>query len=252
MAKRKDALVASTVASLDGFRKLSANRRRVALGEQTVEWASRHGVSCIILPAGYLRAKGDSDIRVVSRPLVTAAQDFGIAIVIGVDTCTDNDSSKVVQSEHARSKRKKNSLPYHAVVWAPNDQTHVWRQRSTTSKDWNVDKSLVTQKREIKLGQRALSLLMCGESFNPILRDRIVNQIFPDLVVVPVHSAAGMRHHHAFQFFARHGIPMVRSVHAWGHAKNELVKAQNKTAEVATEGQWRDRDSWIKARAFNL
>lgn len=245
-------VIASTVASLCGFRTIGANGVRLALGLQVLKWASGTGVSFLLFPAGYLRASSvasDREVAGIAAPLVDAAQKYGVAITIGIDACEPTSASKVGNLNQVQ----RGALPFFGLAFVPGKHVEVWRQRSTTRENGNmIPQHLAIEVREISVKNRRLAVLLCGESFSPVLRERLTSSNPPDLLAVPAHTAAGMRHHNAFAFFATHGIPMLRAVHAVTGAKNELLRPGGLSTAAVAEKIHRESGTWLHVRAFKL
>jgi hypothetical protein len=242
-------VVASTVASLCGFGTIRANDVRLKLGLRALEWARETCVSFVLFPAGYLRAFSDRDVAGVAAPLVDAARKHGMAITIGIDTCDPTTARKVDLSEQVR----RGALPFFGIAFVPGQPVKIWRQRSTTSGNGKrIPQPLAAEVREISLRKHRLAVLLCGESFSPVLRAGLTAGTPPIVLAVPAHEAAGMRHHNAFSFFTSHGTPMLRAVHAATGAKNELVRPGGSIAAVVSEKTLSESETWLHVRAFEL
>jgi hypothetical protein len=243
-------VIASTVASRYGFRTMGANGVRLALGLQALKWAHETSASFLLLPAGYLRASSETDVARVAAPLIKAAQEYGVAITMGIDACGPMAARK---AGHSNMVVRRGTLPLFGVAFVPGEQVKTWRQRSTTRENGNmIPPNCVVETREILIQNRRFAVLLCGESFSQILRARLTAGTPPDLLAVPAHEAAGMRHHNAFAFFASHGTPMLRAVHAVNGAKNDLVGAGNSIGAVVAEKTHRQGKAWLHVRAFNI
>jgi len=96
----------------------------------------------------------------LAEMLVGEARHYGITIAVGIDVI--GKSSAFV------------------IAWSPIDGSswHVWEQRSSTSTDWrtasNSKRQTYHERRTLTVAEDSIEVLLCGEIFNPVIRDNIV------------------------------------------------------------------------------
>lgn len=226
--------VCSLVAGTDGLRMLTANDRRTEIGVAGLRWAADEGAQLVVLPAGFLRSRSPEkrDVLESVALLLRNARRLGVAIVIGVDACSPNWGGK----NDRDSFIQRSLLPYFAVAWSPgrNSRVNVWRQRSTTSRNWRLAPATAnTEVRSIRVADREVVVVLCGEGFSTPVRDGIVARK-PSLAVLPAHAAGGgLRHWRALSYFRNRGVPALRAVHAIGGAENVLWQGRRKHLAVS-------------------
>ena len=212
----------TVTAARTAFRQPQANPARVDAARGLLE-AIAPEASLLVLPGGYLRAKesaSEAEVLDVAQPLVAAARRGGLALVLGVDACGEGwPGTRDVAGVVARA-----ALPMWAVAWASGQRrAHVWRQRSTTSKDAaHCVVAAVEAPRTVNVGGRLVEVILGGEAFNDALRDAIVTRASSlTAAVLVAHVAAGARHWQVQRYFStNHGLPVLRSVHGHECATN--------------------------------
>lgn len=180
--------------------------------------------------------------------LVDAAATARVALLVGVDACSHGGAKR----DHDRLIEK-GSLPYFAVVWSPGLKAPlVWRQRSTTSKNWSLARQDANgQARVFDAGGLAVGVVLCGEGFSTPIRESLV-AVRPGLVVLPAHAAGGgLRHWRALGYFRDHGLPAVRAVHASGGAENALWLPRKKERAIVSE-VFSSGEMCVRASVFEL
>jgi len=99
-----------------GFQNLRANPSRVALGRAVISWCGECGVDAVIFPAGFLRAPWQDTVaaKTEAGPLVEQAEESSVALVVGVDLCSQSQMDK-----HEEKLIRNGQLPMGVVAWWP-------------------------------------------------------------------------------------------------------------------------------------
>jgi hypothetical protein len=206
--KRSGLRVCTTVVRAD----LKSNDDRIAAAKGLI--SSRPNDSeLVVLPAGFLKARSEGEVREVAAPVIDAARAAKVAVIIGVDAA-------------GKGSAKKGSLPYFLVGWSPGlPSATVWRQRSQTSADaGDVPSAALDEARALRVAGRCVAPIACGEVFSPAVRERVA-EMRPHLAVLAAHSAGGARHWAGQRCLARLGVRSVRAVHAATEARDFLCTA---------------------------
>jgi hypothetical protein len=196
--------VCATVVTLPGQGERRHNAERIDAACAVIKQCDD---DLVVLPAGFLRAPSESEVKKIARPVIEAAQAKKVALLIGVDT------EPVRYPDVTRITREK--LPGFLLGWSPEDRTvQMWRQRSMSSVDWKaVPLEQRNEVRELRVAGRIVAPIACGECFNPAIRESI-SRIKPALAVIAAHDAAGARHWAAQERLMWMHVPSIRSVHA--------------------------------------
>jgi hypothetical protein len=126
----------------------------------------------------------------------------------------------------------------------------VQRQRSTTSRNWQcVPQDKNREVHRLAVGDHDVGVALCGEAFNRDVRTGLVDADVA-LVVVPAHTAAGSRHSCALKYFADHGKPALRAVHANEDARNVLWVRKKEVSPIASERL--GKAPWAKVSVFEI
>ncbi len=185
-----------------------ALRARLSVARQIVAEA---GARLVVFPAGFLWAESAKKVMAVAEPVLAAARQHDVAVVLGVDvqaqTGTKTGDTKTMTPPAA--------LDNWCVAWPAKDPERMpWKQRSSTS--WNGFSVVRPDaRRALAVDGRVVEVLICGEIFSRPIRNALVARRHEvDLVAVPAHTAQGSRHGRGLQFLATNGLPALRSVHA--------------------------------------
>jgi hypothetical protein len=231
--------VCTTVVTTDGQCEAKSNEARCSMATQLMEQEAKN-IDLLVLPAGYLRARSEDEVRGVAAPVIDGARALGVAVIVGVD----------VERPRLPSERrvKDYELPYFLVAWAPGyARAEVWRQRSATGADAAAAPAdRAGDVRALEVRGKSVAAIACGEVFSPLIRESIASAK-PKLAVLAAHSASGARHWSAQRCLARLGVPSVRSVHAAGGSRDVLYGAMHERGPVRN-----DRFGGITASVFSL
>jgi hypothetical protein len=117
----------STIVPPMGRATLRANASKEKTARAVLERASEEGVSLVMFPAGFLRARDEKGLEECAATVLGTASELGVATVFGIDT-------KSLSAKRTTDRVVRQRLPFFIVVQSANDGPHFWRQRSTTSK----------------------------------------------------------------------------------------------------------------------
>lgn len=154
-------IVAGTISS-QGYGDPMANSNRLDLYRQMLQQSRERNCNVVCLPGGYLTTQSKREKDKLAEILVGEAKHYGIAIVVGID---------VIGKQSA-----------FAVSWSPVEGSawRTWEQRSSTSTDWrtasNNEKETYHERRTLTVAEDTIEVLLCGEIFNPVVRDNIVER----------------------------------------------------------------------------
>jgi len=154
-------IVAGTISS-QGYGDPMVNTSRLDLYRQILQQSCEKNCDVVCLPGGYLTTQSKRERDKLAEILVGEAKHYGIAIVVGID---------VIGKQSA-----------FAVSWSPVDGSswHMWEQRSSTSTDWrtasNSKSETYREKRALTVAEGKIEVLLCGEIFNPVIRDNIIER----------------------------------------------------------------------------
>lgn len=192
--------------------ELKSNEERVELARRVI--AEQPGrIDLIVLPAGFLRARSEGEVREVAAPLLTAARKAKVAVMFGVDA-------------GARGSVRAGSLPYFLLGWSPGQsKASLWRQRSITSADaGEAPHQAFASARALEVKGQKVAPIVCGEVFSPRVRDSVA-KLKPVVAVLAAHTAGGARHWAGQRCLAQLGVRSVRAVHATTQARDLLCAA---------------------------
>ena len=198
--------VCATVVELTGQGDKKHNDERLEAARRVLR--DRVGKEdLVVLPAGYLRAQSEAEVRRVGRPILELAKELGLAVIFGVDSEKPRYpwSTRVAQF----------TLPSFLIGWSPTDSSvQVWRQRSLSGDDWRLaPEKTRLQPRALDVAGHLVVPVLGGEVFSPGIRTTLAGQ-GPTLAVLAAHQASGARHWAAQECLMWLGVPSVRSVHA--------------------------------------
>ncbi len=202
---------------------LKSNDDRIAAAKGLIS-ARPNDSELVVLPAGFLEARSEAQVREVAAPVIDAARAANVAVILGVDAA-------------GRGSAKKGSLPYFLVGWSPGlRRAAVWRQRSETSADArDAPPAALAEARALRVAGRSVAPIACGEVFSPAVRERVA-EMKPHVAVLAAHSARGARHWAGQRCLAKLGVRSVRAVHASGEARDFLcTAARERPPDVAFE-----------------
>lgn len=154
-------IVAGTISS-QGYGGLMANTNRLDLYRKILQQSCERNCDVVCLAGGYLTTQSKRERDKLAEILVGEAKHYGIAIVVGID---------VIGKQSA-----------FAVSWSPDDGSswYMWEQRSSTSTDWrtasNSKREKYREKRTLTAAEGKIEVLLCGEIFNPVIRNSIVER----------------------------------------------------------------------------
>jgi len=202
-------------------------------------------------PAGYLRSVDGTtpSVRTAASELLSAARSLKLAMIVGVDACSNGERKKLGLEQSVAA----GTLPFFAVAWAPGmREPIVWQQRSTTSTDWrSTPPALHAEVRILRVGDRDVAPVLCGEAFSGAVRGGVVNR-GASLAVLLAHGAAGLRHWQALRWFSTNGVDCVRSVHAKDAAENALWRRRSKVPPSVGAHRTEAKDFWAAASVFDV
>ncbi|HEX8109334.1 MAG TPA: hypothetical protein VF516_16490 [Kofleriaceae bacterium] len=176
--------VAAVVVGTDDerFRRVDANRERMQLAERIAGF-TKSTADVILLPAGFLAAKADREVR---RHAESLAEVFGKQVLLaGVD---ESDETRSASKDRRFGKSKDatgNGEGHPFWVFASRNGKLIggpWQQRSAFSGDAVSDPA----PRCVSVGESTIGVLICGELYNRAIADSLA-EAKPDLVVDLAH-----------------------------------------------------------------
>jgi len=198
--------IATCTVTFDGYHRCSKIPQRLSyLRAACYELASRQ-VSLVILPGGYLFGSSPGQIDDLRQEVQTLACNYFLYIAVGIDAIQGNPISS---DEAVRRGR----LPPFVCVARPDGSSALWRQRSQTSRDQRFISDSMCWKPRLLLPEPRIEALVCGEIFNPRIREGLASR--STRVAVDLgHYSGGFRVHAGMKSLAKLGISSLCSVHA--------------------------------------
>lgn len=244
--------VCTVIGGMHGFRDAVANLVRIKVGTQILSWAKGRA-DLVVFPAGYLRCRRGADLNGAVRAaqaLISAAREVGCGLVVGVDACSRGwRGKKGGLDPHVRGEQ----LPFFCVAIGSSGDPQAFRQRSTTSKNCAFAPAAANRTAHtLVVARQTVGIALCGEGFSrPIQRALVAPEVGAALVVLPAHTAAGMRQHNALAAFASAGVPAVRAVHAHHWADNFLWHEDGRRCTAVDADRFTLGDTWAEASIFD-
>jgi len=216
--------IAAGIVSCEGYGNPDANDNLLNIYQQILNESNKKNVDLLCLPGGYLRAQSKKDKEELAKSIVENAKNYKIAIAVGIDVI--DGRSKPVKSSKSRKSKKttsSNNIPAFAICWSPAERQnwHCWQQRSSDSKDWrNVpdeDEKTYHEQRSLRVRSKKIEILLCGELFNPIIRNNIINRGSDIAAVVDLAHGAGGSFNRAIlsmETLAKGGLVTLCTIHA--------------------------------------
>lgn len=164
--------IVATIVGQTSFCDRHTNTARVTQAQELFKRLTARP-ALVVLPAGYLAVplRADKEQLIgVATPLLETAKSLRIGVVIGIDKASPSTAS---QSSAAREP-----WPYFVVAWAPGLRCpRVWRQRSGFGRAKASEQSETsTEARVLRFGAIQIEILICGEGFNPTMRNAIAKR----------------------------------------------------------------------------
>jgi hypothetical protein len=196
-----------------------------------------------------LRALDEKDMKKLAKHLVKKAKKHNIAIAVGID----------VGSKLKSKKRKNDKFKVFVICWTPVDKKdyYCWLQRSSKSKDYknasDEEKEGYRESHTLPVQNGCVEILVCGELFNPIIRNAIIGRRNKIAAVIDLaHISAGLRLAGSMKILARNGITSLCSVHTNGRRcvkyRYDPPETRNSTRDVndiSSEGTpWVEMKIW--------
>ena len=186
------------------------NMERFRAAELALAKAADLGADLIVLPGGFFTAHSSRARDTIANSLISKAKEIGIAIIFGID-----QDSKDLSKDWVPAIRN-GALPFYVFAWSPSENAiHFWRQRSITSEDqrWAPDSSC-KEARLLRIADREVGILICGEIFNQRIRNSLANRSpRPKVIVDVAHVGGGFRVWQGMKKLAKLGLASVCSVH---------------------------------------
>jgi len=212
--------IAAGTVSCEGYEKPEDNDNLLDIYQQILHESSEKNVDLLCLPGGYLRARSRKHKDQLAKSLVEKAKNYKIAIAVGVDI----GSGKKSKQQKLKKIRSSNNFSAFAICWSPyeGNKWYCWKQRSIDSEDWrNVpreDEQTYHEQRSLRLRSKKIEILLCGELFNQIIRNNIINRGSDIAAVVDlVHDLCHFRATGSMKILAKSGFTTLCSGHLKRH-----------------------------------
>src|ERR1019366_9099072 len=145
---------------------------------QALKEASRKGVELLALPGGYFRISSASKMQGKASVIASLAKKNKVAVAVGVDVSPKKTSGKGKSIKGGMSvaeRIRRQALRSFVICWSSESGTKYWRQRSITGKDQAYAPDEACERiQEIRVTDRRVEILSCGEIFNQRIKDAIV------------------------------------------------------------------------------
>jgi hypothetical protein len=228
---------AQTVVSEAGLWDPAANPVRVARLGDLLHRLRDDGVGLAVLPAGYLTVAEEEDVPSAAATIADLVEQTGVAVVGGVDVVDAGAGSEI--DDLIRGGR----LPFFGFAARPTraePEVPIWRQSSVSGWDaeFAPDGRLPDGDRVVRVGDRCVAVLLCGELFSDRARDRVA-ALGADAVVDLGHARMSQGLIPAMASVAKAAKrPVAHSQHLAGRTGRSLhyVAADGSQKSVLTDG----------------
>jgi hypothetical protein len=225
-------IVAGTI-STQGCGILNANSNRMELYRHILQMSHKKSCDVVCLPGGYLTTQSERERDDLAKTLVGEAEKYGIAIAIGIDL---NDTFAF------------------AISWSPavGSTWHIWEQRSSTSNNWktelNSKRETYREKRTLTVAEGAIEVLICGEIFNPVIRNNIVERKDCLTAIVDIAHTSGGGFNRAAKTMMKlaneSGLETLLSIHAKSRNKPKRPTGIVSTDMIIEGPTWAELKIW--------
>lgn len=173
--------IAAVVVGTDdeSFRKVAANDERMQLAE-CIARATKGKADVVLLPAGFLTARADQEVKPLVRSLAKA---FGEQVLLaGVDVASPDAKDQKLR-ELKEEVSYDGDLPFWGFASRAGELLGgPWPQRSAFSGQVVADPS----PRCVSVGKATIGVMLCGEIYNHAITECLA-EAKPDLVVDLAH-----------------------------------------------------------------
>ena len=224
------------VISRSGFRQVAGNPERLLMLDILILLAVRLRARLLLIPAGFLAARNEQEMRELVIEIGRRALAAGIAVIGGVDAAWVATKRARTLDDAVRAGR----LPFFgfavgAVTLAP-DSAHPWRQVSIDNQnaEYVTGQNIPGAGRMVLIDGFSVAVLVCGELFNRRARASI-GALRPCLVVDTGHESMGQGLIPAMRSAARAaGCPVAHAHHLAGYQTQRIhfVNAQGRRESV--------------------
>lgn len=203
--------IAAGTVSYEGYGDPRANDQRLTVFRRALQQSLEKGVNLVCMPGGYLRASSENDRDGLANILAVEGEKHNIAFAVGIDVSEKNIARDLTQFI------RRYALPWFAISWSPAERTlHCWRERSTNSVNYRVaPRAVCSEPRTLPVAEGAVEVLMCGDIFNPIIRENVISRRDGINAVVDLgHESKGFRVFQGMKKLSEGGLVTLCSVHA--------------------------------------
>jgi len=212
------------VISRTGFRQIAGNPERLVLLDILILLAVRLQARLLVIPAGFLAARNEQEMRALVVEVGRRALAAGIAVIGGVDAAWVATKRARTLDDAVRAGR----LPFFGfavgtVVLGP-ESVHPWRQVSIDNQnaEYVAEENLPGAGRVVLIDGLPVAVLVCGELYNRRARAAIC-ALRPRLVVDTGHESMGQGLIPAMRSVARAaGCPVAHAHHLAGYQTQRI------------------------------
>ena len=216
--------VLHVVISRTGFRQVARNPERLVLLDILILLAVRLRARLLVIPAGFLAARNEQEMRGLVVEIGRRALAAGIAVIGGVDAAWVMTKRARTLDDAVRAGR----LPFFGfavgAVALDRDSADPWRQVSIDNQNAEhvAEENIPGPGRVVLIDGFSVAVLVCGELFNRRARAAI-GALRPRLVVDTGHKSMGQGLIPAMRSVARTaGCPVAHAHHLAGYETQQI------------------------------
>lgn len=154
------------------FRKKRYNKNKIDLARTLLHFAHHTCIDLVCLPAGYLITPNKSDIISLTKPILTLAKQYNIAITLGIDLTEITTFPDDPNSARMLKAVASGMMPCFMATYHPSLQKTILTNQISCTPYQSIRGLVpdnIMQPRIISLNGIALQLIQCGEIYSKTL-----------------------------------------------------------------------------------
>lgn len=206
--------IASMHVSSVGFRCPEYNIFRQSFLHDLIDYLALNQADLLILPAGYFTVDREFEAEAFISPVIKHAAEYEISLVIGVDL-TSAGEIQYAEATTVQQTVQSYKMPcFNYVYNASEDSMQVWRQRSFTSRQAELQWTsslLATEPRLTYIYDTPIDGWLCGECYDRRTVDATISRK-PKAVYINGHLTMS-RFVMTMKRLRRSGLSIIQSEH---------------------------------------